>query len=122
MRAAVSSEKLALDVHVLGVDRSRGRNLVLGQPLRVVEVGPFVLGEDLGGLGERPQRPVVLEHPRVDVLAGEERRVVPQLVGEDALGRPAGRDARGVAGLVDHRVDRVALERHRRLHVVQERG
>src|SRR4029078_2832140 len=44
--------KLALHVHVLGVDRGGRRDLVPGQPRRVVERRPLVLGEDLRSLGE----------------------------------------------------------------------
>src|SRR5262249_23046202 len=76
--------ELARDVHVLRVDRSCDRNLVLREPVDVVERRPLVLGEDLRRLGERLERAVLLEHPRIDVLAREEGRVFAQVVREDA--------------------------------------
>ena len=90
-----------LDVHVLDVDRRRRRHLVRGQPVRVVETRPVALGQQLGRLAERRERAVVLEHPWVHVLAGEERGIVGVLGREQPLGRPARRAAVRVARLVD---------------------
>ena len=81
-----------------------------------------MLGEDLGGLAQRRQRAVVLEHPREDVLAREQLRALAVDVGQQAVGRPAGAAAVRVARLVDDRVERVASEGGRRDGVVQEGG
>src|SRR4029453_13356186 len=114
--------ELARNVHVLGVDRRRGRNVVLGQAVAVVEPWPLVLSEELRGLRQRLERPVLLKHPWVDVLAGEKGRIVSQLGREDAFRRPPGRRAVRVAGLVHDRVQRVPRERLGGPDVVQERG
>src|SRR5213594_4306758 len=45
------------------------RHLVLRQAVLVVDPRPPVVGEEVGRLAERAKRCVVLEHPRVDVLA-----------------------------------------------------
>src|SRR5438093_11270559 len=74
--------ELARDVHVLRVDRGGDRNLVLGQPLDVVELRPVVLGQDLRRSLQRLEPGVLVEHPRIDVLAREEGRILPQLLGE----------------------------------------
>ena len=67
--------ELALDVHVLGVDDRRGRDLVGGQALAVVERRPLAGREQFGGLAQRRERAVLLELPRIDMLAGEELRL-----------------------------------------------
>src|SRR4051794_16682367 len=112
----------ALDVRVLGVDGRGGRDVVAGELLGVVEPGPLALGEEVRRLAQRPQRAVVLEHPREDVLAEEQRPVLAPGVRHRALGRPARRDAVGPARLVDERVERVAGEAEGALDVVRERG
>src|SRR4051812_29741237 len=60
----------ARDVQVLRVDEGSGRHRVAAQLLGVIQAGPLVGGEDLGGLAQRRERPVLLEHPREDVLGG----------------------------------------------------
>ena len=72
MRAGGLLGEGALDVHVLGVDRGGDRHLVGGQAIGVVEARPLALGEDVGRLAQRGQRPELLEHPREDVLAHEQ--------------------------------------------------
>ena len=70
--------ELALDVHVLGVDRGRGRHLVRAQPLRRRRAAASRRPRRAGRAASRSGRstPYVLEHPRVDHLAGEERLVL----------------------------------------------
>src|ERR687891_949839 len=77
---------LALDVEVVRVDGCRGRHVVPSQPLDVVELGPHVLREQLGCVADWAKGAVVLEHPGIDVLAGEERRVLAELSRENSLG------------------------------------
>ena len=111
----------ARDVRVLGVDQRRDRHLVLREPGRVVEARPVVRGEQLGRVAQRRERAVLAEHPRVDVLAGEQLGRGLVVVREHALGRPARRAAVGPARLVQDRVERVAGEAQRTVDVVQER-
>lgn len=54
-----------VDVHVVVVDGCGDRDLVDGEPGRVVERLPAgVCGEQSGGLRQRAQRRVSVEHPR----------------------------------------------------------
>ena len=94
--------------------------VVRREGVRVVELRPGVLGEDLGDLAMRLQPAVVLEHPREDVLGGEVPLGLDD-VGLEPVRRPPGRDAVGVARLVERRVDRIPREAHARLDVVQPR-
>ena len=112
---------LIRDVHVLRVDGSSGGNLVRLESLAVVQRRPLVRGEQLRGVAQRGERPVVLEHPRIDHLAGEELGRRSELIGEQTLRGPAGRAAVGVARLVHDGIQRIARETGLRLDAVPER-
>ena len=76
----------------------------------------------LGGLAQRGQRAVLLEHPRIDVLAEEELGLGLVGGGQQALRRPPRRAPVGPARLLEHGVERVAREAERRVDVVAEGG
>ena len=90
--------------------RPRPEPSLRAQDVRVVQARPLALGEQVRRLAQRRERAVVLEHPRVDVLAGEQVLDLLELGRQHALGRPARRAAVRPAGLVQDRVDRVAGE------------
>ena len=72
---AVCDRELAVHVHVVVVDGGGHRHLVGRQPRRVVQRRPVVaFGQHVGGLAERAQHRVGVDHPRVDHLAGEQQR------------------------------------------------
>lgn len=111
--------QIKVNVHVVIVRCSIHRDLVLPKPLHVVERLPRFLCEELADGLELLELGVAVEHEGVDHLAGEvdglggvtdgglvlERR----LVGEQALGRPVGGRALGVAGFVEEGVDDVGV-------------
>jgi len=110
----------AVHVHVLLVDRRGHRDLVGGKLARLVEEGPLrVAREDLGGVPQRAQGGILLEHPGIDHLASEKHgrvafqgRLVPELreIAQRTLCRPASRRPLSVDRLVHDRVEGVAAE------------
>ena len=85
---------LAVDEGVVVVDARRDRDVGLPQRLLVVEPRPRVLGQDLGQPGVRAQLGEVLEVPREDVLAGQQRLVLVVRRRPDPVRRPAGSPGR----------------------------
>src|SRR5690242_10712811 len=118
--------ELAIHVHVVVVDRGGDRDLVRGQPGRVVQGRPVTaFGQDAGGLPERAQDRISVDHPGVDHLPGEVQRGGPRVelgeLGPDPLGCPPGRAPLCVTRLVEQRVQRPAGEAELAHHRVQER-
>ncbi|CAL2073818.1 protein of unknown function [Streptomyces murinus] len=120
-----------VDVHVVVVDGRGDRDLVGGETVAVVQRGPVGAGgEQLGGLAQRAQGGVRLEHPGVDGLAGEQQRLVagerlrgvePGELGADAFGGPGGgAGVLAVDRLVDEGVEGVARERQQALDLLLE--
>ena len=78
--------ELSLDVHVLGIDSRRARDVDGCQDRRVIQGWPLVAGHDIGCLAQWRELTVVLKHPRVDMLAGEQVKVIIELRWEHPLG------------------------------------
>jgi elongation factor Tu len=117
-------------VHVVEVDGGHGGHVTGPEPGLVVQGRPGIpLGQDLPGLGQRRQHRIVLQHPGVDHLSGEQHRALtvqggrgvelPEL-GPDPLRRPAGGGPLRITGLVQQRVQRPGRERQVLLHLIQE--
>ncbi len=110
----------AVHVHVILVNRCGDWNLVGSKPFRLVEKRPVrIAREDLGGIAQRAQGRILLEHPRIDHLSREEHGGVAfQCVLVAELGKlpqctlcgPVGLGPLGVDRLMHDRVERVVDE------------